>query len=293
MPERIFGHIEGYSEGAIFESRRHLSQCGVHRPTQAGISGGADEGADSIVLSGGYEDDEDYGETIIYTGHGGQDANTRQHIADQELTRQNLALARNKTYGLPVRVIRGHNHKPELSPNAGYRYDGLFYVDDYWTEQGRSDFKVIRFRLIKANDLNSALTGNQVDNRPLESSGNRTPSRKETTVLRVVRDTRQAKKIKQLYDYKCQVCDLSLETNSGKYAEAAHIKPLGMPHNGPDTLDNLLCLCPNHHVLFDNGGFVIDENMNLVGIDGELTVHPRHKINIECVQYHKEHYQIN
>jgi putative restriction endonuclease len=293
MPERIFGHIEGYSEGSMFESRRHLSQCGVHRPTQAGISGGADEGADSIVLSGGYEDDEDYGETIIYTGHGGQDANTRQHIADQELTRQNLALARNKTYGLPVRVIRGHNHKPELSPNAGYRYDGLFYVDDYWTEQGHSGFKVIRFRLIKANDLNSALTGNQLVNRPIESSGNRTPSRKETTVLRIVRDTRQAKKIKQLYDYKCQVCDLSLETKSGKYAEAAHIKPLGMPHNGPDTLDNLLCLCPNHHVLFDNGGFVIDENMNLVGIDGELTVHSRHKINIEYVQYHKEHYQIS
>ena len=292
MPERVFGHIEDYPIGSTFDSRRHLSQCGVHRPTQAGISGGADEGADSIVLSGGYEDDEDYGDTIIYTGHGGQDTNTRQHIANQELTRQNLALARNRTHGLPVRVIRGHNHKPELSPNAGYRYDGLFYVDDYWTEQGRSGFKVIRFRLIKANDLNPVAIGVQVDIQPLESSGNQTPSRKETTVLRVVRDTRQAKKIKQLYDYKCQVCGISLETNSGPYAEAAHIKPLGMPHNGPDTLGNLLCLCPNHHVLFDNGGFAIDENMNLIGLDGKLTVHARHNIERTYLNYHREHYTI-
>jgi putative restriction endonuclease len=59
MPERIFGHVEGYPEGSIFESRQHLSQSGVHRSTQAGISGGAEEGADSIVLSGGYEDDKD------------------------------------------------------------------------------------------------------------------------------------------------------------------------------------------------------------------------------------------
>jgi integrase len=39
----------------------------------AGISGGEREGADSIVVSGGYEDDEDYGDVIVYTGAGGND----------------------------------------------------------------------------------------------------------------------------------------------------------------------------------------------------------------------------
>jgi putative restriction endonuclease len=57
MPARIFGNMPGVSEGAVFESGAALSQAGVHPPTQAGISGSEEDGADSIILSGGYEDD--------------------------------------------------------------------------------------------------------------------------------------------------------------------------------------------------------------------------------------------
>jgi putative restriction endonuclease len=73
---RQFGEIEGHPEGAVFDSREALSKAGVHRPTMAGISGTADEAADSVVLSGGYEDDFDYGDEVVYTGHGGRDPNT-------------------------------------------------------------------------------------------------------------------------------------------------------------------------------------------------------------------------
>ena len=51
--KRVLGHIPDFAEGYCFESRKLLSEAGVHRPTQAGISGGHKEGADSIVLSGG------------------------------------------------------------------------------------------------------------------------------------------------------------------------------------------------------------------------------------------------
>ncbi len=44
----------------------------------AGISGSESEGADSIVLSGGYEDDEDLGDEIVYAGHGGRAGKGRQ-----------------------------------------------------------------------------------------------------------------------------------------------------------------------------------------------------------------------
>ncbi len=57
------------------------------------------------MLSGGYEDDEDLGDEIIYTGHGGQE--NKIQVRDQELTRQNLALAISAQQGLPVRVVRG------------------------------------------------------------------------------------------------------------------------------------------------------------------------------------------
>ena len=43
---------------------------GVHRPTVAGIHRGED-GAYSIALSGGYEDDVDLGDCFTYTGEGG------------------------------------------------------------------------------------------------------------------------------------------------------------------------------------------------------------------------------
>jgi hypothetical protein len=45
-----------------------------------------------------------------------------------------------------------------------------------------------------------------------------------------------------------------VESERSFLREAAHIRPLGAPHNGPDTWDNTLCLCPNHHVPFDHSG---------------------------------------
>lgn len=129
MPERVFGHIPGYPEGNRFESRAELSEAGVHRPTVAGISGSESEGADSIVLSGGYEDDEDLGAEVIYTGHGGRDAGSGRQVTHQRLTRGNLALAYSSIEGLPVRVIRGANLGSPYAPRSGYRYDGLYLVD--------------------------------------------------------------------------------------------------------------------------------------------------------------------
>jgi hypothetical protein len=41
MGKRIFGEIEGYPEGTIFDSRKALNKAGLHRPTMAGISGTA------------------------------------------------------------------------------------------------------------------------------------------------------------------------------------------------------------------------------------------------------------
>lgn len=105
MPERNFGEIEGIEAGTAFLNRKELSEARIHRPLQAGISGSQLEGADSIVLSGGYEDDLDSGNVIIYTGAGGRDPNTGTQIADQELTGVNLALVVSKLERLPVRFF--------------------------------------------------------------------------------------------------------------------------------------------------------------------------------------------
>ena len=116
------GEIEGIEVGTIFESRRALHDASIHRPLQAGIAGRAEIGAESIVLSGGYVDDEDYDSEIIYTGHGGRDLASGRLVADQDFSRQNQALVTSCLQGLPVRVIRGAEHRSPYSPESGYRY---------------------------------------------------------------------------------------------------------------------------------------------------------------------------
>lgn len=274
-----FGHIDGYPEGSEFDSRKELRLAGVHRPNQAGIAGRASEGADSIVLSGGYEDDEDHGDVIIYTGQGGRDPNTATQAENQELVAGNMALVKSQQEGLPVRVVRGERHKSPFSPSSGYRYDGLYRVADHWRERGRSGFFVWRFRLEKIGDEPAPTAQPTLE---LEL-----PKRVETTVQRVVRDTQLAKDVKRLYGHRCQVCGEVIEGPAGPYAEAAHIRPLGRPHDGPDSVDNILCLCPNHHVMFDLGVFAIGEDYRLLGIEGELTVDARHEIGGEHLAYRR------
>lgn len=104
---RLFGEIEGITPGTWFEDRAALSKARVHGPAVAGISGGSKEGADSIVLSDGNEDYEDYGDVIIYTEAGGRGENTCRQIADQTLTRVNLTMAKSKLDGLPVLGLAG------------------------------------------------------------------------------------------------------------------------------------------------------------------------------------------
>ena len=73
MSEFRFGHPDQHEVGSIFESRKALSDSGIHGPPMHGIWGRQREGACSIVMSGGYEDDIDELDYILYTGHGGQD----------------------------------------------------------------------------------------------------------------------------------------------------------------------------------------------------------------------------
>ncbi len=85
-----------------------------------------------------------------------------------------------------------------------------------------------------------------------DADDNGMPARVKQTVHRIVRDTAISREIKRLYEFRCQVCGLRLEIEPGVfYAEAHHLQPLGGEHQGRDDRGNLLCLCPNHHALFD------------------------------------------
>ena len=289
---RIFGDIDGILEGAKFNTRMELSISKIHRPTQAGISGSENEGADSIVISGGYEDDEDLGYVIIYTGHGGRSSKSKNQIADQTLSRGNKALAISCEKQLPVRVIRSFNNQSKYSSKAGYRYDGLYHVTDYWHDKGKSGYIIWRFRLERISYVRGLEPDSSENSFLKEPKSNyNQPDRKEYTINRIIRETKTAQFIKELYDNTCQICGIQIKTPISKYSEAAHIKSLGRPHNGPDTKENILCLCPNHHTMFDLGIISIDDDFKILGIkDVTLTIHPNHNINKDFIKYHREHH---
>ncbi len=284
MAGRVFGEISGQSPGSTFTDRDALARLGVHRPTQAGISGSEEEGADSIVVSGGYEDDEDFGDVIVYTGHGGNDPSTGKQAADQELKRGNLALAKSGIEGLPVRVVRGSAGNPAFSPPTGFRYDGLFLVEKYWSAIGKSGHRIWRYRLIQEPKGPPAA-------KPDVATVAKPAPRVEAVVQRLVRSTEVIQQVKALHKHCCQVCGIRLETSAGPYAEGAHIRPLGRPHDGPDTKENVLCLCPNDHVRFDYGGVVVTDDLRIQTPDGieegSLRTAPGHSIDITNLAYHR------
>jgi [histone H3]-lysine9 N-trimethyltransferase EHMT len=113
---RLVGDIPGVLVGDAFYYHAEICVVGLHTAPQAGIGyipgRLLDVGqsiATSIVSSGGYLDDEDTGDVIVYTGSGGRQRNRVNHSADQTLECGNLALHNSYQYGVEVCVIRCHD----------------------------------------------------------------------------------------------------------------------------------------------------------------------------------------
>lgn len=77
VPQDHFGPIpaendpirnQGVLVGESWADRLDCRQWGAHFPHVSGIAGQSNYGAQSVVLSGGYLDDEDHGEYFLYTG---------------------------------------------------------------------------------------------------------------------------------------------------------------------------------------------------------------------------------
>jgi 5-methylcytosine-specific restriction protein A len=100
-------------------------------------------------------------------------------------------------------------------------------------------------------------------------------------VNRRIRDTKVCNFVKKLYDYRCQICGETIKLSKSRYyAEGHHIQPLGGNHNGPDIIENILCVCPNHHVLLDYGAIKLSFK--------DLYIKKDHSIFREFLVYHND-----
>jgi len=172
-----FGPIPGIDVGMSWNFRIQVSEEGVHRPPVAGIAGTQKEGCPSLVLAGGYEDDEDNGDEFTYTGAGGRDLSGNKRTAaqsfDQKLDRSNAAIAVNCKArfnnkeggdagekwreGKPIRVCRSFKGKKhsKYAPDVGIRYDGIYKVVKYWPQKGDSGFIVWRYLMRRDDPVSS------------------------------------------------------------------------------------------------------------------------------------------
>ncbi len=284
MIESRFGD-PGVPIGAVFRTRQEVYDAGVHFHTQAGIAG-THPAAQSIVISGGYSDDLDLGDEIFYTGYGGREPNSGLQVADQVLQSWNWALVQNRDLGIPVRVVRGADPSNRYAPPSGYRYDGLYDVIGFSPAEGGDGFRIFHYHLIRRPSQEpGAWVG-------FPTSENAAPGRIPRVVSRIDRDPALVEAIKELHGYRCQISGTKIDTPSGPYAEAAHIRPLGRPHDGPDALSNLLCLCPNDHIRLDRGVLVITDDLEVASaasseVLSSLITDEDHWIDPKVVGYHR------
>ena len=140
-----------------------------------------------------------------------------------------------------------------------------------------------------------------VENTPISSQvpeipqGQDLPGRKAVTASSIQRSADVSRWVKQVYNDTCQVCGTRLQIPGKGASDAAHIRGLGSPHNGPDIIENILCLCPNHHRTFDSGAWALTDDFKvkdlLTGQDlGSIHLHASHRLSLDCVRYQRDYW---
>ncbi|WP_218136259.1 HNH endonuclease [Nonomuraea jiangxiensis] len=302
---RVFGHL-----GFLVTSRRDASPTGMFldkiRNLDAATSNGRPKRHQPLTLLWAL----------------GRAAHRQERIAPWSVTRAEISALINE-YGLegdqpnpeyPVLklthfglwTLPDHPEPPQPSgspplgwmsrnqPLSGLRewvYD-LVTQDETVRSQATAYLLSTYFPNVDQNALLTRVGLDDADDEPLTPPQNRPPERRLATVRRIIRDNALSRLIKTLHDHTCQICGIRLLLPHGPYAEGAHIRPLGSPHDGHDVAGNLLCLCPNDHVLFDQGAIVVRDDLTVVNrltseSMGTLRTVPGHDVDTHYLTYHR------
>ncbi|KAL2942951.1 Histone-lysine N-methyltransferase H3 lysine-9 specific SUVH3 [Bienertia sinuspersici] len=161
--KKRIGGVPGVEVGDIFFFRMEMCVLGLHAPSMAGIDymtvkNEVEEEplAVSIVSSGGYDDDAEDQDVLVYTGQGGGNySNSGKAASDQKLERGNLALEKSARRGNHIRVIRGI--KDMVNPSLKiYVYDGLYTIQDSWIDRAKSGANLFKYRMVRLPGQNPA-----------------------------------------------------------------------------------------------------------------------------------------
>ncbi|NWS48621.1 UHRF2 ligase, partial [Probosciger aterrimus] len=175
VPSNHYGPIPGVPVGTTWKFRVQVSEAGVHRPHVGGIHGRSNDGAYSLVLAGGFEDEVKGFQSLMKAGCGSRNTFHYSNLVylvyknfkslsralalncDAPLDDKNGAESKNWRAGKPVRVVRSSKGRriSKYAPEEGNRYDGIYKVVKYWPEIGKCGFLVWRY-LLRRDDVEPA-----------------------------------------------------------------------------------------------------------------------------------------
>ncbi|KAL6841228.1 hypothetical protein ACP4OV_028746 [Aristida adscensionis] len=148
------GTVPGVQIGDIFYFRMELCIIGLHAPSMGGIDymtskfgNEEDPVAICIVSAGGYENEDDDTDVLVYSGQGGINRSTDERY-DQKLERGNLALERSMHRKNEIRVVRGFKD-PFCITGKIYIYDGLYKIHESWMERTKSGINCFKYKLLR------------------------------------------------------------------------------------------------------------------------------------------------
>ncbi|RZR97227.1 hypothetical protein BHM03_00026366 [Ensete ventricosum] len=119
---------KGVLVGEIWEDRLECRQWGAHLPHVAGIAGQSNQGAQSVALSGGYEDDEDHGDWFLYTGRSRKEK------------------------------------RSSYAPETGVRYDGIYRIEKCWRKVNRELMDLIELLQKRKHEVHAEESNAEISN---------------------------------------------------------------------------------------------------------------------------------
>ena len=174
-------------------------------------------------------------------------------------------------------LIADLNYEKHREFNNDHRMEiGIMRIQ--FGDTGRANAKKVLWKAADEKSFRNASVDITVGE-PSPSDAAEPPKRVKSVAYRVLRDTKTSQEVKLLHGGECQICGHGITLPDGtKYAEAHHIQPLGGKHKGLDIRENIVCVCPNHHVELDYG-------LREIRLE-ELRITPTHAIGKKYVDYY-------
>lgn len=97
-----------------------------------------------------------------------------------------------------------------------------------------------------------------------------------------VRDSAFRFKVRDAYDFTCAITGLRIINGGGRpEMEAAHIKPVGDDHKGPDSVRNGIALCRTAHWMFERGIISLNDDFSLLTSEKQMPENARQLFHLD------------